>query len=61
MSRRLGAVVIALGILVCSMGLKTALSGGHSNGTVIAANGPDPLPTPPPKQPPPQKQQQQQP
>jgi len=57
MSRRLGAVVLAMGILVCSMGLKTVLSGGHSHGAVIAANGPDPMPPGPP--PPPKKQQQQ--
>lgn len=49
MSRRLGVVVLALGILVCSMGLKTVLSSNHSSGTVITANGPDPLPPPPPK------------
>jgi hypothetical protein len=49
MSRRLAAVTIALGILVCSMGLKTMVSNNHSKATVIAANGPDPLPTPPPK------------
>jgi hypothetical protein len=48
MSRRLGALAIVLTILVCSMGLKTALSGQHSTGTVIAANGPDPVPLPPP-------------
>jgi len=46
-----------MGILVCSMGLKTVLSGGHSHGAVIAANGPDPMPPGPP--PPPKKQQQQ--
>lgn len=65
MSRRLGAVALALGILVCSMGLKTVLSGGHAVQAVIAANGPDPLPappgTPPPKkQPPPQQPSSQQ-
>ena len=59
MSRRLGALTIALGILVCSMGLKTVLNGGHSSATVIAANGPDPMPTPPPPTPPPPKKQQQ--
>ena len=49
MSRKLGALALALGILACSMGLKTMLSGGHSNTTaVIAANGPEPMPTPPP-------------
>lgn len=46
MSRRLGSLVIVLGILFCSMGLKTVLSGGHSSGTVIVANGPDPMPDP---------------
>ena len=56
MSRRLGAVAIALAVLVCSMGLKTALSSQHSSGTVIAANGPDPVPLPPP--PPPKKSSQ---
>jgi len=48
MSRKLGAVVIAMGILACSMGLKTVLSGGHSSTTMVAANGPDPVPPPPP-------------
>jgi hypothetical protein len=55
MSRRLGAATIVLGILFCSMGLKTVLSGNHSTGAVIAANGPDPMPTPPPPPPPPKK------
>jgi len=54
MSRKLGAFALALAILVCSMGLKTALSGGHASTTVIAANGPEPMPYPPP---PPPKQQ----
>jgi hypothetical protein len=54
MSRKLGALALALAILVCSMGLKTALSGGHASTTVIAANGPEPMPYPPP--PPPKKQ-----
>lgn len=44
MSRKLGALALALGILVCSMGLKTALSSSHSNGAVMIANGPDPVP-----------------
>jgi hypothetical protein len=47
MSRKLGALVVAMGILACSMGLKTVLSSGHSS-TTIAANGPAPMPTPPP-------------
>jgi hypothetical protein len=54
MSRRLGALSLALGILVCSMGLKTALSSNHSNGPVMQANGPDPTPGPPHKKPGPQ-------
>jgi hypothetical protein len=49
MSRRLGSIALVLGILVCSMGLKTALSNNHSNGAVLVANGPDPVPLPPPK------------
>jgi len=53
MSRKLGALTLALGILVCSMGLKTVLSGGHSNTAVIAGNGSSPVPTPPPPPPPP--------
>ena len=48
MSRKLGAIALALGILVCSMGLKSVLSSGHAGSTVIMANGPAPLPTPPP-------------
>jgi hypothetical protein len=44
MSRRLGALALALGLLVCSMGLKTALGSTHSNGTAIQINGPDPVP-----------------
>jgi len=50
MSRKLGALTLVLGILVCSMGLKTALSNSHASGAVLVANGPDPLPTPPPPQ-----------
>jgi hypothetical protein len=49
MSRKLGAIALVLGTLVCSMGLKTALSGNHSSGAVLVANGPDPVPLPPPK------------
>jgi hypothetical protein len=48
MSRKLGALAIALGILACSMELKTLLSGGHpGTTTVVAANGPAPMPIPP--------------
>jgi hypothetical protein len=45
MSKKLGAIALVLGILVCSMGLKTALT-DHSNGTVLVANGPDQVPQP---------------
>ena len=49
MSRKLGALALAMGILVCSMAVKTALSSDHSGATrVMAANGPDPMPYPPP-------------
>ncbi|MGB7497043.1 MAG: hypothetical protein WBR26_24790 [Candidatus Acidiferrum sp.] len=48
MSRKLGALALVLGILVCSLGLKTALSSSsHSGSTVMMANGPDPFPQPP--------------
>jgi hypothetical protein len=47
MSRKLGALAIAMAILVGSMGLKTILAGGNST-TVVAANGPAPMPIPPP-------------
>lgn len=43
MSRKLGAIALALAILVGAMGLKTVLSAG--TGTVLTANGPDPVPT----------------
>lgn len=46
MSRKLAAIALALGILVCSMGLKTALGSGHAGSTVIMANGPAPCPPP---------------
>lgn len=49
MSRKLGAIALVLGILAFSMGLKTTLSGNHSSGAVLVANGPDPVPLPPPK------------
>jgi len=47
MSRKLGAIALVLGILVCSMSVKTALNNNHSNGPVLVANGPDPFPQPP--------------
>jgi len=48
MSRKLAALVLVLGILVCSMGLKTVFSSGNAGSAVLIANGPAPLPTPPP-------------
>jgi hypothetical protein len=45
MSRKLGALALALGILVCSMGLKTILT-THTSSTVVMTNGPDPVPRP---------------
>jgi hypothetical protein len=47
MSKKLGALALALGILVCSMGLKNVLT-SHTSNTVVIANGPDPVPTPRP-------------
>lgn len=49
MSRKLAALALVLAILVCSMGLKTALNGSHANGVVMIANGPAPTPEPTPK------------
>ena len=48
MSRKLAALALVLAILVCSMGLKTALSSGHVGTAVMIANGPDPFPHPQP-------------
>jgi len=47
MSRKLAALALVLAILVSSMGLKTALSGGHAGNSVLMANGPEPVPRPP--------------
>jgi hypothetical protein len=51
MSRKLGALALALGILVGAMGLKTLVS-AKSNAAVVLANGVSPvpihLPPPPP-------------
>lgn len=44
MSRKLGALALAMGILVGAMGLKTVLT-AHAKG-VLTANGPAPMPTP---------------
>jgi hypothetical protein len=43
MSRRLGALVLAMGILVGAMGIKTVLT-ARATGQTILANGPAPLP-----------------
>jgi hypothetical protein len=43
MSRKLGAITLAMAILVGAMGLKTILTAGA--GTVLTANGPAPMPT----------------
>jgi hypothetical protein len=43
MSRKLGAVALALGILVGAMGLKTVVT-AKAKGTVIMANGSAPVP-----------------
>jgi hypothetical protein len=47
MSRKLGALVLALGILVGALELKTLVT-AHSNSLVIMANGVSPLPKLPP-------------
>lgn len=47
MSRKLGALSLALSILLGAMALKTVLTTGHSNGTTIQANGPAPVPPAP--------------
>jgi hypothetical protein len=43
MSRKLGAVVLGMAILVGAMGFKSVLTA--STGTVLTANGPAPVPT----------------
>jgi len=55
MSRKLGALLLALGILTCSMYLKTIVTGGSGTTVMMAGNGPEPVPLP---QPPPKQQQQ---
>lgn len=47
MSRKLGAAALVLAVLVCSMELKSVLTGSQHNGSVMMANGPDPMPPPP--------------
>ena len=51
MSRKLGALTLVLGILVCSMGLKTALSSNHSSGAVIGGERTGSSSTQPPPKP----------
>ena len=43
MSRKLGTLVLAMGILVGAMGLKTVLT-AKTKGTVMMANNPAPFP-----------------
>ena len=55
MSRKMGALVLAMGILVGAMGIKTILS-ANTKGMNLTANGPAPPPPPrypQPTQPPP--------
>ena len=47
MSRKLGAIALALGILVGAMGLKTMIA-AHSNAAAVMANGITPAPPRPP-------------
>jgi hypothetical protein len=46
MSRKLGALALALGILVGAMELKAVVT-ANANGTVVMANGVSPVPPPP--------------
>jgi hypothetical protein len=43
MSRKLGAIALAMAILVGAIGMKTVLTAGA--GKVLTANGPAPMPT----------------
>jgi hypothetical protein len=43
MSRKLGAIALAMAILVGAMGLKSVVA--SSSGAVLTANGPAPVPT----------------
>ncbi len=45
MSRKLSALLLAMLILAGAMGLKTAIA-GHSDGSVMMANGSAPFPKP---------------
>lgn len=46
MSRKLGAFALVLGVLLCSMELKSLISSTQHHGSVLVANGPDPVPPP---------------
>jgi hypothetical protein len=46
MSRKLGAATLVLAVLFCSMELKSVLTSNQQHGTVLVANGPDPIPPP---------------
>jgi len=46
MSRKLGAFALVLAVLACSMELKSVLTSNQHHGSVLVANGPDPVPTP---------------
>jgi len=45
MSRKLGVFTLVLAVLCCSMELKSVLTSVH-HGSVLVANGPDPVPLP---------------
>jgi len=49
MSRKLGTAALVLAVLFCSMELKSVLTTAQHHGTVMVANGPDPMPPPPKK------------
>lgn len=51
MSSRLSAAVLALGILVGAMGLKTVVTTQAQSSVLAAKNGPDPMPTRPTRPP----------
>jgi hypothetical protein len=49
MSRKLGAIALGMAILVGAMSLKSAVTTKSSEGAVLTANGPAPVPTYPTK------------
>ncbi|HTZ31641.1 MAG TPA: hypothetical protein VMH31_04240 [Methylomirabilota bacterium] len=46
MSRKLGVFTLVLAVLFCSMELKSVLTSMQHHGSVLVANGPDPMPPP---------------